>query len=253
MDNFVPYVYLDGHRSACLDSDKDGYVEGIKFFFRFAEIAKKKGVKHIVVMIHTERNQQKRINSVSKAILRQAVGIGFEGLNFAFNFYGNLDRYNKSIIKYAVKLGALSKHIGSTTTTIHMMLNYSENWACDNLDKLTDLPEISSVIRFTKGHYSGGWIPLKMQKTTLVYVQNPSVSFLWKNEDISKLIDISFDNWKTISRVVGQSEYSENQKKEIKKQRDDNLFIEYDISSLKQNKTKRIIVFGELGPKICEL
>ena len=94
--SFVPYIYIDGHRSSGIsDDDAESYKSGVDFFLRFSGIMKELGFKEMVTMVHTKRNKtvEGRIYAIQKAIQ--------EGLDLSnkivagskFKIYGDLDEY----------------------------------------------------------------------------------------------------------------------------------------------------------------
>ena len=94
--SFVPYIYIDGHRSSGIsDDDTVSYKSGVEFFLRFSGIIKELGFKEMVTMVHTKRNKtvEGRIYAIQKAIQ--------EGLDLSnkivagskFKIYGDLDEY----------------------------------------------------------------------------------------------------------------------------------------------------------------
>ena len=255
---FVPYIYIDGHRSSGIsDDDVECYKSGIDFFLRFSGIMKELGFKEMVTMVHTKRNKAVagRIHSIQKAI--------YEGLDLSnkivadskFKIYGDLDEYlnNGSRKFYDYLNEVIDKTSHNNNFTHHILINYSEDWAISNLATIHNLPKISSAIRFTKGFVSGGWIPYKMQETTFVYSQIPSVSEFWSDEAICALILISFKNWINIKDFIGIKNYNPIEKAITHQQRD--IELTYDIINLNLTSPlkNRIISFGINGPTTYEL
>ena len=257
-NSFVPYIYIDGHRSSGIsDNDVECYKSGIEFFLRFSEIMKELGFKEMVTMVHTKRNKavEGRIHSIQKAIQ--------EGLDLSnkivadskFKIYGDLDEYlnNGSRNFHDYLNEVVEKTARNKNFTHHILINYSEDWAISNLATIQNLPKISSVIRFTKGFVSGGWIPSKMQETTFVYSQIPSISEFWSDEAIVSLILISFKNWSLISNYIGKKVYNVTERREIHEKRD--LELSSDVIKLKIQSVvhNRVIVFDLHGPVFYEL
>src|SRR3972149_5324686 len=189
--SFVPYIYIDGHRSSGIsDDDAESYKSGVDFFLRFSGIMKELGFKEMVTMVHTKKNKavEGRIYSIQKAIQ--------EGLDFSnsivadskFKIYGDIDEYmnNGSRNFYDYLNLVVDKTSRNKNFTHHILINYSEDWAISNLATVHNLPKISSVIRFTKGFVSGGWLPMKMQETTFVYSQIPSVAVLHRDAPLRR-------------------------------------------------------------------
>lgn len=256
--DFVPYIYLDGHRSSGIaEDDVDSYKSGIIFFLRFSKVLKDMGLKKMVTMVHTKRNKAVvgRIHSIQNAIQ--------EGLDLSnkivsdskFKIYGDLDEYlnNGSRNFHDYLNDVVEKTARNKYFTHHILINYSEDWAISNLALIQNLPKISSVIRFTKGFVSGGWIPSKMQETTFIYSQIPSISEFWSDEALLSLILISFKNWSLLNNYIGKKIYNEAERRKIHKLRDLELYsekIELEIDSKMNN---RIIAFDLHGPVFYEL
>lgn len=255
---FVPYIYIDGHRSSGISDDNvESYKSGIIFFLRFSDIMKQLGFKEMVTMVHTKRNRAVagRIHAIQQVIQ--------EGLDLTnplvsdsrFKIYGDLEEYceNGSRKFYDYLNGVIESTSRKRNFTHHILINYSEDWAISNLGTINNLPKISSVIRFTKGFVSGGWIPLKMQETTFVYSQIPSVSEFWSDEALLSLILIAFKNWILMESYIGKKVYTLEERSEIHEKRDLELksdIIQFNINSKAHN---RIIVFDLHGPVIYEL
>lgn len=255
--SFVPYIYMDGHRSSGVSNDDvKCYKSGIEFFLRFSGIMKELGFKEMAAMVHTKRNKavEGRVYAIQKAIQ--------EGLDFSnkivadskFKIYGDLNEYlnNGSRKFYDYLNEVIDKTSHNTNFTHHILINYSEDWAISNLATIYNIPKISSVIRFTKGFVSGGWIPSKMQETTFVYSQLPSISEFWTDESICALILISFKNWMRVKDYIGVKIYSSFEKEQTHKKRD--IDLAYDLTKLNLNSPlkNRIISFEVDGPAIYE-
>lgn len=256
-NSFVPYLYIDGHRSSGIsDSDVECYKSGIDFFIRFASVMKELGFKEMVTMVHTKRNKAVagRVYAIQKAIQE---GLDFSNKTVAdskFKIYGDLDEYlnngSRSFYGYLTNVAAKTSH--NKNFTHHVLINYSEEWAISNISAINNLPEISSVIRFTKGFASGGWIPLKMQKTTFVYSQIPSVSEFWSDEAIAALILITFKNWISVEEFIGTKCYSSGEREVTHTRRD--LELSFKTIHLKLNSPlkNRILSFENDGPVVYE-
>ncbi|HEY4756897.1 MAG TPA: hypothetical protein VIH28_12625 [Ignavibacteriaceae bacterium] len=255
--SFVPYIYIDGHRSSGIsDDDAESYKSGVDFFLRFSGIMKELGFKEMVTMVHTKRNKavEGRIHAIQKAIQ--------EGLELSnkivadskFKIYGDLDEYinNGSRNFYDYLNLVVDKTSRNKNFIHHILINYSEDWAISNLATIHNLPKISSVIRFTKGFVSGGWIPMKMQETTFVYSQIPSVSEFWTDEAITSLVLIAFKNWYLMSKYIGKKVYSVDERVEIHEKRDIELNSEMLRLDINSNVHNRIIVFDLYGPSFYE-
>lgn len=252
-ESFIPYLYLDGHRTGCNDrSEVESYKSGFEFFLRFTSIMKLLGFNQLVTMVHTSRNMilKERIIAIQKAIGESSVNFEKKIKEDNYYLYGDLDGYKKNGMDDFGRVleKAFTSSSNSSKFNHHFLINYSENWALCNLNKIDNIPDISCIIRFTKGHMSGGWIPLKMQESTFIYCQNPSVSKNWTDEGILALFLISLRNWITVRDFIGKKKYNKSEKEIIHKKRDLDLNytrIKLDLNSPCRN---RVITFEVDGP-----
>lgn len=255
--SFVPYIYIDGHRSSGIsDDDVECYKSGIDFFLRFSSVMKDLGFKEMVTMVHTKRNKAVagRVYAIQKAIQESLDFSNKTAADSKFKIYGDLDEYlnnsNRSFYDYLVNVVDRTAH--NKNFTHHILINYSEEWAISNLAAVYNLPKISSVIRFTKGFVSGGWIPLKMQETTFVYSQIPSISEFWSDEAIAALILITFKNWSLMQNYIGRKVYRLEERNQIHEKRDCELSFNTLTLPIFTKSHNRIIVFDLHGPVIYE-
>jgi hypothetical protein len=97
-DTFVPYLYLDGHRTSGVSNNNIGrYKSGFNFFKRFTNCLKQLGFNQLVTMVHTTRNLavKGRIESVQAAIEQSMEASKINFLNSNINMYGNINEYTK--------------------------------------------------------------------------------------------------------------------------------------------------------------
>lgn len=255
--DFVPYLYLDGHRTSGLaKEDSKCYKSGIEFFLRLAGLLRKLNCKEMVTMIYTSRNKavKDRIKTIQDTIIKNLNLNNNSFKDTRFLIYGNTD---SKIIKNNKFKRILEEAVGLSNTnyvfTHHLLVNYSEDWALRNLNQLNMLPSISAAIRFTKGYLSGGWVPFKMQENIFLYSQIPSVSEYWSDEALLTLILIAFSNWSKMSSFIGKKSYNFPEKKDIHRKRDIDLQIKKVRMKVNSPMSNRIIVFDEHGPIIYEL
>jgi hypothetical protein len=257
-DSFVPYLYLDGHRSSNIgNSDSKGYDSGFKFFLRFARIMKQLGFKNMVTMVHTSRNHnvKGRLDSIHSAIQKNFIQSNGDISKSSFKLYGDIESYKTMGYDdfYNFLKEVDNRSDKETAFTNHILINYSEDWALKNLEKINSIPSVSSVIRFTKGFVSGGWIPVKMQETTFVYSQIPSISEFWSDEAITVLILIALKNWSAMNQYIGEKVYKQEEKELIHSERDLELKLSINKVHLNNTMNNRIITFGIDGPALYEL
>jgi len=256
--SFVPYLYLDGHRSSNSgSSDLEKYSSGFRFFLRFGMMMQQLGFTKMVTMVHTSRNckDRERIDSIQSAVQKSIDFTDDYVSKSKFQLYGDIESYksmgNSEFYNYLNEVD--NKSPAKPDFIHHILINYSEQWAINNLDRINLIPDISSVIRFTKGFVSGGWIPIKMQKTTFVYSQVPSVSEFWSDDGILALFLISLKNWIATKDFIGTKSYDNEEKELIHKKRDIDLSHNTIKLYLNSPLRNRIISFEVEGPVIYEL
>ncbi len=256
--SFVPYLYLDGHRSSNSgSSDLEKYSSGFRFFLRFGTMMQQLGFTKMVTMVHTSRNckDRERIDSIQSAVQKSIDFTDDYVSKSKFQLYGDIESYksmgNSEFYNYLNEVD--NKSPAKPDFIHHILINYSEQWAINNLDRINLIPDISSVIRFTKGFVSGGWIPIKMQKTTFVYSQVPSVSEFWSDDGILALFLISLKNWISTKDFIGTKSYDNEEKELIHKKRDIDLSHNTIKLYLNSPLRNRIISFEVEGPVIYEL
>lgn len=79
--------------------------------------------------------------------------------------------------------------------------------AQENLEEIEDLPEISVIGRFTKGHYSGAGIPGKASKANFTYIQQASIAENWSDEQMIVLILRLLKSHIALNGFVGGKSY----------------------------------------------
>jgi hypothetical protein len=218
---------------------------------------KELGFKNMVTMVHTSRNcyVKGRLDSIHTAIQRSFDSSNGEMDASVFKLYGDIESYKtmgrEGFYNFLKKIDSKPKNNAALTN--HILINYSENWAINNLEKINSIPPVSSVIRFTKGFVSGGWIPIKMQETTFVYSQIPSVSEFWTDEAIKALIFISLKNWSLMVNYIGKKSYEQGETESIHNERDLELKLCVNKLNINTAMNNRIIAFGINGPVLYEL
>jgi hypothetical protein len=257
-EKFVPYLILDGHRTSCISNNEvENYKNGIHFFLRFTKIMKSLNFCNLATLVHSNRNikVQGRIQAVEEAA-KDCINSNLNFINsLNFKFYGDIEGYKDlGFNDFYELIERISTNLVKTSNfTNHILVNYSEDWAVKNLEKFNGLPEISTVIRFTKGHISGLWIPLRMQNSSFIYCQVPSVSDFWSDNGILALLLISFKNWLDTKNFIGHKVYNENERHDIHLNRDVNLNMSKVNLRINSPCRIRIITFNPQGPIIYEI
>ncbi|HSR19016.1 MAG TPA: hypothetical protein VLM39_13065, partial [Ignavibacteriaceae bacterium] len=136
-NSFVPYLYLDGHRSSNAGStDLEKYSSGFRFFLRFGQIMQNLGFKEMVTMVHTSRNccLKERLDSIISAIQENFDKSNSYLKNSRFRLYGDLESYKKmgysNFFQFITDINKNNHRDYSFTN--HILINYSESWALNN-------------------------------------------------------------------------------------------------------------------------
>ncbi|MCY3411749.1 MAG: hypothetical protein INQ03_08970 [Candidatus Heimdallarchaeota archaeon] len=247
LKHLSPYLILDGHRSGNTSSDMTvGYMEGAKFSLRFAAILKKLGGTQANFLIHTLRNY--KTMDRMKAIFAAVEDIGASFINTAYKQNIKLRYYGHDIHEgYALSRlinAAEHKTQDCNGFDLNYLTNYSEIWAVNNLDKIADLPEVTVIGRFTKGHYSGAGIPGKASKANFCYIQQASISDNWTDEQMVILILGLLKSHIAINGAIGGKVYKDGEKELIYQKREQECWEEnYNLG-----KSKRMETFTPTGP-----
>ncbi|MHA1910459.1 MAG: hypothetical protein ACTSYA_02075 [Candidatus Kariarchaeaceae archaeon] len=249
------YTILDGHRSG-VTQEMDlsfGYIEGAMFSIRLAKILKELGAKEQVTMIHTERNRKtgKRMKAIFagiKEIASQFIASALEN-EIQLKYYGK----NVHSTYELAKICNLAENVTKNGTfKLHYIMNYSEEWAQENKEKIQDIPEISTIIRFTKGHLGGVWLPNKANQSNFIYTQNASVSDNWSDEQLIAFCLIALKSHLDVKGVIGGRQYTADEREQIYQERELNLFKrEVEVPKL-GFLSKRSISFSSVGPLTYE-
>jgi len=251
----VVYSILDGHRSG-LPSNyplKYGYIEGAVFAIRWAKILQSLGANKQVFMIHTERNRktEERMAAILGGIQEIAgyfIGTALEaGIRLHYNGHGVHDSYELSPIVETAE-GITS----NGTYDLHFLLNYSEEWAVRNLEEVQKIPDFTTIVRFTKGHLGGVWIPTKANYASFIYCQNASVSNNWSDVQLIFLSLLALKSYIVNNGTIGSRQYARNEREEIYERRELNAAHGWVPVYLGNSLPKRSIMFFSEGPVTYE-
>ncbi len=244
-----PYLILDGHRTGTKHDMVTGYMEGATFSLRFASILKKMGGKRATFLIHTLRNY-KTMDRI-KAIFDGVEQIGADFIKTAYKKNIKLTYYGHDVHdKYSLsKLINAAENATGICNGFHLnyLTNYSDTWGSEHKQQMDELPEITVIGRFTKGHYSGAGIPGKASKANFIYIQQASISENWSDDQMIILILGLLKSHIALHGFVGGKSYQKGEKEEIYRKREEELWEEnYEFPS--GIKPKRMTTFTPIGP-----
>ncbi|MHA2168653.1 MAG: hypothetical protein ACXAB7_01945, partial [Candidatus Kariarchaeaceae archaeon] len=245
------YLILDGHRTGIADSDRNparGYIEGAIFSLRFAQVLKDFGGTKATFLIHTLRNYKTmdRMHAIFDAV----ENVGKQFIETAYRSGIHL-RYFGDDVHSGYALSKLVNTAEQMTKDrnefeLNYLTNYSEVWAMENVSKIQDVPEISVIGRFTKGHYSGANIPGHTNQANFIYIQQASISENWSDEDLIFLALSLLKSHLSLKGFVGGKSYTDDEKEQIREARENLMWEEkYTIN---EYVTKRIISYNPKGP-----
>ncbi|MHA2251855.1 MAG: undecaprenyl diphosphate synthase family protein [Candidatus Kariarchaeaceae archaeon] len=246
-----PYLILDGHRTGIKDSDQNparGYVEGALFSLRFAHVLKKLGCEKASFLIHTLRNYQTmdRMHAIFSAIEdvgREFISKAYQS-NIRLQYFGEGVHTTYALAKIINKAEEITKHCSGFD--LNFITNYSEVWGRDHPEEIANIPEISVIGRFTKGHYSGAGIPGHSNKANFIYIQQASVSENWCDEDLVVLALSLLKSHISLNGFVGGKSYKDGEKEAIHNAREELLWeARYNLSKYPR---KRIMTYSPKGP-----
>jgi hypothetical protein len=256
MKNVVIYIMTDGTRTASSLDGKEAYIDGSNFSKRFVHIVKTVGGKACYINVFEEFHQNRKdyeniysalINVVpdwKDFVVKNSIRLKFLG-NFESSFGQGED-----LRKYLKMLEDMTK---KNEFTAYILINFSREWALENKEFFKDMPNINSVIRFTKGQGipESMLIPEKVEHESLVYVQQGSSSINWSDRQIIFLIALALRaNIRNMPYFL-QSSYAEDDKKRIRRQREEErVFINEDLYDKKDSKKPKVaMIFSEVGPE----
>ncbi|MHA2089499.1 MAG: hypothetical protein ACW98K_01465 [Candidatus Kariarchaeaceae archaeon] len=246
-----PYLILDGHRTGIADSDGNparGYIEGAIFSLRFAQVLKDFGGTKATFLIHTLRNYKTmdRMHAIFDAVenvSKQFIETTYRsGIHLRYFGKGVHDEYALAdLINAAEKMTKDCDEFD-----LNYITNYSEVWGMENVKEIVDIPDISVIGRFTKGHYSGANIPGHTNQANFIYIQQASISENWSDEEMIMLALSILKSHLSLKGFVGGKSYGDGELNEIREAREELMWEEKYTTN--EFATKRIISYNPKGP-----
>jgi hypothetical protein len=256
MKNVVIYIMTDGTRTAISLDGKEAYIDGSNFSKRFVHIVKTVGGKACYINVFEEFHQNRKdYENIYSALInvvpdwKNFVAKNNIRLKFLGNFESSFGQ-GEDLRKYLKMLEDMTK---KNEFTAYILINFSREWALENKEFFKNMPNINSVIRFTKGQGipESMLIPEKVEHESLVYVQQGSSSINWSDRQIIFLIALALRaNIRNMPYFL-QSSYAEDDKKRIRRQREEErVFINEDLYDKKDSKKPKVaMIFSEVGPE----
>jgi len=259
MKKTIIYLMTDGTRTASNLEGEAAYMDGSDFSKRFVHVVKTVGGKACYVNVFEEFHQKRKDYSNIYSALVKVVP---DWLDFVKNndirlkFIGKFD----STFMPNSKSEDLRKHLkmledltAKNDFTAHIFINFSREWALENRELFKDMPNINSIIRFTKGQGvpESMALPGKIEHETLVYVQQGSSSVNWSDRQIVFLVALALRANERNMPYFLQSSYVEGDRERIRRQREEErVFVDEDFYDKKDDKKPKVaVIFSEVGPE----
>lgn len=256
MKDIVIYLMIDGTRTASSFDGKEAYIDGSNFSKRFVNIIKTVGGKACYINVFEEFHQKRKdygniysalidvIPDWKDFVVKNGIRLKFVG-NFESSFGQGDD-----LRKYLKTLGDMTK---KNEFTAYILINFSRDWALTNREFFKDMPNINSILRFTKGQGipESMLIPGKVEHESLIYVQQGSSSINWSDRQIVFLIALALRANARNMPYFLQSSYTEEDKERIKRQREEErVFVNKNLYDNKDSKKPKVaVIFSEVGPE----
>jgi hypothetical protein len=259
MKKTIIYLMTDGTRTASNLEGEAAYIDGSDFSKRFVHVVKTVGGKACYINVFEEFHQKRKDYSNIYSALVKVVPDWLDFVknnNIRLKFIGKFD----STFAPDDKIEDLRKHLKmleDLTTknefTAHIFINFSREWALENRELFKDMPNINSIIRFTKGQGvpESMLLPGKIEHENLIYVQQGSSSVNWSDRQIVFLVALALRaNVRNMPYFL-QSSYVEGDRERIRREREeDRVFINEDFYDKKVSKKPKVaVIFSEVGPE----
>jgi hypothetical protein len=261
MKRTIIYLMTDGTRTASNLEGEVAYMDGSEFSKRFVHVIKTVGGKACYINVFEEFHQKRKdYGSIYSALVKVVPDwLDFVKKNgIRLRFIGNFDSSfspdskSEDLRKHLKMLEDLTAKNGFIA---HIFINFSREWALENKEFFKDMPNINSIIRFTKGQGvpESMLLPGKIEHESLVYVQQGSSSMNWSDRQIVFLVALALRaNMRNMPYFI-QSSYIEGDRERIRKQREEErVFVNEEFYDKKENEGKKpkvAVIFSEVGPE----
>jgi len=187
--DLVTYEMIDGMRTTVELEGVNAYVEGGLFSLRLIHLLELLGAKTCYINVTEEKHRLRpNYSEILKALRRlyTLYEIYADKLDIRYKFLGEAESAQYPLSeedhKFMEDLKVLEeKTRNNNSFTACFLINYSLEWAMQNMSLFETLPDINVIIRHTKLQIPTGMMlpPLKSDYTSLVYVQQGALSRTW--------------------------------------------------------------------------
>lgn len=189
--DLVIYEIPDGTRTTLSTNEKiDVELDAGMWCLSFIHTLRSLGAKKAVMMTHTRYNRQRGegeaeriISVVERGIAPVADYCGRNDINA--RLVGLSDEYELS----ESLIAAFPERDGADLE-LFFLVDYREESFLEEKGKglMSQLPDVDVVVRHTKMHISGGWLPTRTLQSTYLYCQNGTVYTNWTFDEHVSLV-----------------------------------------------------------------
>jgi hypothetical protein len=143
----------------------------------------------------------------------------------------------------------------NSSFTAYFLINYSTKWASKRKKLSRTLPDVTAIIRHTKGYVNGDmWIYDKFDNNTFVYAQNGSSSVNWSDRQLAYLIALALRSMLLNRGTQLFKIYHGDESRRLRLERELRLSLIHRSFYPRWEKKfkKRVIIFSPVGPEIYE-
>jgi len=186
MRDLVVYDIPDGTRTTLtMNRNMDVQLDAGMWCLAFTHTLKSLGARKVVLMTHTAYNRERGCAEAQRILATVEKGIA----PMADYCSRNKLRVNITGMSDEYELGESIKEafppIVDSDFEISFLVDYREEFFLEERGRLliSLLPDIDVVIRHTKLHISGGWLPIKTLHSTYLYSQNGTLYSNWTYDE----------------------------------------------------------------------
>lgn len=189
--DLVIYEIPDGTRTTLTTTERiDVELDVGMWCLSFMHTLRSLGARKAVLMTHTAYNRQRGVAELERIMSVMERGIApmadyCRANNINARVVGMNDDYELS-----ESIRAAFPERRDSDFEAFFLIDYREEDFLEERGKelMSQLPEVDVVVRHTKLHVSGGWLPTKTLQSTLLYCQNGTVYTNWTFDEQVSLV-----------------------------------------------------------------
>jgi len=194
MRDLVVYDIPDGTRTTLtMNKNMDVQLDAGMWCLAFAHTLRSLGARKVVLMTHTAYNRERGCADTQRILTTIERGIApmadyCSRNKLRVNITGMSDEY-----ELGESVRAAFPPVVDSDFEISFLVDYREEFFLEEEGRrsFSSLPEIDVVIRHTKLHISGGWLPTKTLHSTYLYSQNGTLYSNWTYDEQVALVAVA--------------------------------------------------------------